>query len=68
MSHEMKISIKKISESTGFSPATISNALNNKRGVNKETSAEIFKVAQELGYMNVNEISKIRFVIYKKMV
>ena len=34
----MKVSLKQISELTGFSPATISNALNHKKGVNKETS------------------------------
>ncbi|MDD3217637.1 MAG: LacI family DNA-binding transcriptional regulator [Lachnospiraceae bacterium] len=62
----MKVSIKKISEITGYSPATISNALNNKRGVNKNTSAEIFKVAQELGYISENRITKIKFVIYRK--
>ena len=42
----MKVSIKKISEITGFSPATISNALNNKKGVNKDTAETIFKVAR----------------------
>ena len=46
----MKVSVKKISEITGFSPATVSNALNYKKGVNAETSAKIFKVAQDLGY------------------
>lgn len=45
----MKVSVRKISETTGFSPATVSNALNYKKGVNADTSAKIFKVAQELG-------------------
>ena len=40
----MKVSVRKISEITGFSPATVSNALNYKKGVNAETSAKIFKV------------------------
>lgn len=61
-----KVSIKKISEITGFSPATISNALNNKRGVNKETAAEILRVAKELGYISENRITKIRLVMYKR--
>lgn len=62
----MKISIKQISEKTGFSPATISNALNHKKGVNKETSAIIFKAAKELGYISEPSLSKIKVVIYKK--
>lgn len=62
----MKVSVKQISETTGFSPATVSNALNHKKGVNKETSAEIFRVAKELGYIPENKISKIKFVIYKR--
>lgn len=62
----MKVSIKKISEVTGFSPATISNALNYKRGVNKETSAQIFRVAKEMGYIEENRITKIKFVIFRR--
>ena len=46
----MKVSIKKISEVTGFSPATVSNALNYKRGVNADTAAKILKTAHYLGY------------------
>ena len=46
----MKASIKQISQMTGFSPATVSNALNRKRGVNRETSEKIFRTAEELGY------------------
>lgn len=62
----MKIGIKEISERTGYSVATVSNALNHKRGVNMETSSRIFHVAMELGYINSAHISKIRFVTYKK--
>lgn len=61
----MKVSIKSISERTGFSPATISNALNHKKGVNAETAAEIFKVAREMGYISEIRISKVKFVIYR---
>lgn len=62
----MKVSIREISQRTGFSPATVSNALNMKKGVNKETSETIFRVAEELGYLSKDKISKIKFVVYRK--
>lgn len=62
----MKPSIRKLSEITGFSPATISNALNNKKGVNKETAEMIYQAALEAGYVNDAKIKSIRFVVYKK--
>lgn len=61
----MKVNIRKISERTGFSPATISNALNHKRGVNKDTAAEIIKTAKEMGYVMETGITKIKLVIYR---
>jgi len=60
-----KISAKKISELTGFSPATVSNALNSKRGVNRETAEQILSVAKENGYFGESKIDFIRFVIFK---
>lgn len=62
----MKVSIKKISEVTGFSPATVSNALNYKRGVNADTAAKILKTAHDLGYFEDNRITKVKFVMFKK--
>ena len=62
----MKGTIKLISEMTGFSPATVSNALNHKRGVNKQTVERVLQAAQEIGYSVKPRISKIKFVIYKK--
>lgn len=62
----MKVSVRKISEITGFSPATVSNALNHKKGVNKETADKILKTAEELGYRLEDKISKIRFVIFRR--
>lgn len=62
----MKPSIKQLSQITGFSPATISNALNKKAGVNKDTSDIIFKAALESGYLQNSKITNIRFIIYKK--
>ncbi len=62
----MKPSIRQISEMTGFSQATVSNALNNKKGVNRETADKIFKAARECGYLTEGGvINSIRFVIYK---
>lgn len=62
----MKINIKTISEVTGFSQATVSNALNNKRGVSRETAARIQAVAREHGYMPEMKINNIKLVIYKR--
>lgn len=62
----MKVSIKDIAKRTGFSPATISNALNHKKGVNPDTAAEVFKVAKEMGYISESRIMKIKLVIYKR--
>lgn len=62
----MKVSIKKISEVTGFSQATVCNALNHKRGVNKTTSAQIIKAAKELGYISEASIFRIKIIIYRK--
>ena len=53
----MKVSIKDISERTGFSPATVSNALNHKKGVNADTAAEIFRVAKEMD-ISANRVSE----------
>jgi len=61
----VKMNLKKISELTGFSLATVSNALNNKKGVNRETAEQILKVAQEYGYVAENKIRRIKLVTYR---
>lgn len=63
---KIKVNIKQISDATGFSPATISNALNGKRGVNRETADQIFAVAKRLGYVTEKKINKIKLVVCKK--
>lgn len=62
----MRVNIKDISRRTGFSSATVSNALNRKKGVNAATAEEILKVARELGYINEARVSRVKFVIYRK--
>ena len=63
----MKANIKQISEMSGFSPATVSNALNNKRSVNSKTYKKIWEIAESVGYQIHARMPKIRFVIYRKM-
>lgn len=62
----MKVNIRKISEDTGFSMSTVSNALNRKKGVNTETAQKILDSAQKLGYHMGEDITKIRFVIFRR--
>lgn len=62
----MKKSIKQISELSGFSPATVSNVLNNKKGVNKDTVELVMKIAREVGYLSERRINTIKLVVYKK--
>ena len=62
----MKVSVRKISEVTGFSPATVSNALNRKKGVNKDTAEKILNAAKEMGYHMDDKLRKIHFVIFRR--
>lgn len=61
----MKVSLKQISEATGYSLATVSNALHNKHGVKAETAAEIWRVAMEYGYAPERKITNIKVVTYR---
>lgn len=62
----MKVNMKQISELTGVSTATVSNALNFKRGVNADTAARILRVAKELGYLDESRITRVKFVTFKR--
>jgi len=59
----MKPSIKQLSAMTGYSPATISNALNKKPNVNQETAGKIWQAAREIGYFNETHISSLRLTV-----
>lgn len=61
----MKPGIKQISEETGYSIATISNALNGKKSVGKKTAEKILQVAEKIGYFQQKEIKKIKLVSFR---
>ena len=61
-----KVGVKEISEATGFSPATVSKALNGKAGVNAQTSKAIRDVARELGYAPSSQGGALLFVLARK--
>lgn len=58
-----KVSVREISRRTGYSPATVSNALNNKRGVSEETASEIRRVAADMGYRRPAKLRQVQFVM-----
>ena len=60
------VGVREISRKTGFSPATVSNALNHKRGVNKDTAALIMRAAHELGYDRPSRVTHVNFILARK--
>lgn len=61
-----KVSVRELSRITGFSPATVSNALTGKRGVSEATVAIIKKAAAEAGYRRTTKLSRVQFVIARQ--
>lgn len=61
-----KVTLKQISERTGYSQATVSNVLNRKKEVNAETAKRILLVADQLGYAASKKMEKIILVMYRK--
>lgn len=49
-----------------FSPATVSNTLDHKGGIDKQTVERVLQVTEKIGYPAKPRISKTRSVIYKK--
>lgn len=64
----MKITVNDIALRAGVSPSTVSNALNNKKGINEDTKKQIKQIALELGYSKVEtpRSKKIKVIVYKK--
>lgn len=67
MGYEMaKVSLADIAKKTGYSIATVSNALNHKRSVGEETAEKIRSVAADMGYLRRNSLECIRLVFARK--
>lgn len=65
----MKTIMLDIAKLAGVSPGTVSNALNNRKGVGNDTKDRIIKIAEEMGYYrnsNKEEAKIIRFINFKK--
>lgn len=62
----MKVGMKRISELSGYSIATVSNVLNNKKGIHQATREKILEIAREVGYIAESKISSIKLVVCKK--
>lgn len=65
----MKTIMQDIAKLAGVSPGTVSNALNDRKGVGKETKIKIIKIAEELGYFRnhkKNEEKIMRLILFKK--
>lgn len=65
----MKVQVKDIAQKAGVSPGTVSNALNNRKGISREKREEILKIAEEMGYYKSSDKGKhhvIRFLILNK--
>lgn len=61
-----KVSVREISRVTGYSPATVSNALNHKRNVSEETAEKIRAAARSMGYQHTSQLETITFVLARK--
>lgn len=64
----MKATVKDIAKAANVSPATVSNSLNNRKGVSDEIKQIVLKAAKELGYTKetATDRNAIRFVIFKR--
>ena len=65
----MKTIMQDIAKIAGVSPGTVSNALNDRKGVGQETKEKIIKIAEEMGYFKgnkKNEYKVIRLIKFKK--
>ena len=62
-----KVTLKQISDKTGYSLATVCNVINHRKEVNPATARIILDAANELGYVtSPGKIERIILVMYRK--
>lgn len=67
----MKVLISDIAKKAGVSSGTVSNAINQRKGISEEKRQYILKIAREMGYIDkretrISDSQKIKFVIMNK--
>ncbi|KPG68782.1 LacI family DNA-binding transcriptional regulator [Enterococcus sp. RIT-PI-f] len=67
----MKVVISDIARQAGVSSGTVSNAINNRKGISEQKRQAILKIARDMGYFDQREIKKtenqkIKFVVMNK--
>jgi len=64
----MKATLRDIARVANVSQATVSNALNNRKGVSDEIRQKILQTARELGYASFQPAARqtIRFIVFKR--
>lgn len=68
MGDGMKVTVHDIAVKAGVSDGSVSNALNNRKGISDEKREQILKVAREMGYFkkSIKDNKALRFVVLNK--
>lgn len=68
MGDGMKVLVSDIAKKAGVSSGTVSNALNNRKGISEEKRDEILRIAREMGYLKKTskDTKVLRFMILNR--